>query len=134
MNYVQLIKQKNLETAYLLWYMFPEYEGSFNHSEEKLNEFLKKNYNGVGASYLPKPIRKLLTWYYSKYELAAVIHDGDYVILPKTLEYFHQANKRFFNNCCILNNNKQSIRIWLMFKAVEWFGQSSFFGKKAVEK
>lgn len=128
MNYVQLIKQKNLETAYLLWYMFPEYEGSFNHSEEKLNEFLKKNYNGIGASYLPKPIRKALTWYYSKYEIAAVIHDSDYVILPKTLEYFHQANKRFFNNCVRLNGGKKSLRIYAMFKAVELFGFKAFKG------
>lgn len=125
MNYVQLIKEKNLETAYLMWFLFPKEAG---HDLDKLDEFLKKNFNGVGASYLPKPIRKLLTWYYGKYELAAVIHDSDYVILPKTLEYFHQANKRFFNNCVRLNGGKKSLRIYAMFKAVELFGFKAFKG------
>lgn len=131
MYVIKEIKRLNLETPYLLWYLFPAEKG---HDFNKLEQFLIKQSNGIGPSYLPRLIRSLLTLHFSTFKLAAIIHDAHYSIVPKTIEEFKFANKMFYNNCLILADHEPNfikrkyyrMQALIMYQVVVKFGWRAF--------
>lgn len=59
---------------------------------------LRKAYNGIGAEWMPKILRRMLTWFLTDLEAAALLHDFEFIYAPKTAWNFIVANVRFVYN------------------------------------
>lgn len=57
-----------------------------------------KLYNGIGAEWMPKWMRKLVTYICDRLEAPALVHDFEYSTNPKTFRRFTKANLRFAYN------------------------------------
>lgn len=66
--------------------------------EEKSYTWLRKQYNGIGAEWMPIWMRKIVTKLFSPMEAAALIHDVEYLNLNKSYWHFIKANFRLFYN------------------------------------
>jgi hypothetical protein len=67
--------------------------------EEKTFSFLQQHYNGIGAEWMPKFVRKIVTFLLSRLEAAALLHDIEYLSENKKFWLFTKANFRLLVNC-----------------------------------
>lgn len=61
-------------------------------------QWMRRHYNGVGAEWLPRFVRKLTTFLLSPLEPAALLHDIEFLAKKKTYWKFTKANLRLFWN------------------------------------
>jgi hypothetical protein len=66
--------------------------------ENKSFAWLRRQYNGIGAEWMPARLRNLVTKLFSKMEAAALIHDVEYLNPNKSYWNFTKANFRLFYN------------------------------------
>ncbi|MEA4861702.1 MAG: hypothetical protein AB7F40_05265 [Victivallaceae bacterium] len=65
------------------------------------SEVLQRLYNGLGPDRFPAWLRKLITKLLAMFEPPALVHDWEYVFMPKTYLAFTAANLRFAANCLL---------------------------------
>ena len=58
---------------------------------------LQTVYNGIGAEWMPKFLRKFITWLLTNLEASSMYHDWEFAI-GKTFSDFIKANVRFVYN------------------------------------
>ncbi len=66
--------------------------------EQKSIPWLRCQYNGIGAEWMPSCVRKFVTRCFSWMEPAALIHDIEFMTAPKTYWNFTKANFRLAYN------------------------------------
>ena len=59
---------------------------------------LRKAYNGIGAEWMPRFFRQILTFFLPGLEAAALLHDFEFIYARKTVWNFCVANLRFVYN------------------------------------
>ena len=60
--------------------------------------WMRRHYNGIGAEWLPRWVRKMTTFFLSPLEPAALLHDVEYLGKNKSYWRFTVANFRLFLN------------------------------------
>lgn len=126
-NFRKEAKRYNLKAPREFWFKQPKY--------------LKEHCNGVGSADMAKIIVKALTVIYKKYQVAAVIHDVDYLVQRVTKQ---EADQRFYDNMLKIWEAEYGwkrflplglrdfFRIRAAYVAVRDFGQSAW--DAAVDK
>ena len=67
-------------------------------SEGKDFPWMRSQYNGIGAEWMPRFLRKLITKLFSRMEAAALFHDIDFLNPNKKYYNFIKANVRLAYN------------------------------------
>lgn len=62
------------------------------------NNWVRKQYNGVGAEWMPKFVRNFMTVLLKKMEAAALVHDCEFSFVEKSYYRFTIANLRLAAN------------------------------------
>jgi len=62
---------------------------------------LQRLYNGLGPDRFPAWLRRVVTRLFAMFEPSALIHDWEYVFMPKSYFAFTAANLRFAVNCLL---------------------------------
>jgi hypothetical protein len=62
------------------------------------HNWVRKQYNGVGAEWMPRFIRGFMTWVFEKIEAAALVHDCEFGFKEKSYYRFTIANLRLAAN------------------------------------
>lgn len=65
---------------------------------ERSNNWIRSQYNGIGAEWMPKFVRKLMTNLLGKMEAAALVHDCEFAFTQKSFRKFTVANFRLAVN------------------------------------
>lgn len=65
---------------------------------------LQKVYNGIGAEWMPKFLRKFITWLLTGLEAAALVHDFEWSKQKKSLWHFLVSNLRLWYNAAKLRH------------------------------
>ena len=59
---------------------------------------LQNIYNGIGAEWMPGPIRRAITWLLTDLEAAALVHDYEWSLHQKSVWHFLLSNWRLWYN------------------------------------
>lgn len=70
--------------------------------EGKSPQWLKRHYNGIGAEWMPRYVRRFITRALQKLEPVALIHDIEFLEEQKSYWNFTVANLRFWYNAAKL--------------------------------
>lgn len=75
-------------------------------TKDKPLKWFQRNYNGIGAEWMPRLVRKLCTFLLSPLEPAAMLHDVGFLNKNKSFWNFTKENLRFVVNAakigCVL--------------------------------
>lgn len=67
------------------------------NADEATDEMLQNVYNGIGAEWMPKFLRKFITWLLANLEATSMYHDWEFEF-GNTFWDFIKANLRFMYN------------------------------------
>lgn len=74
-------------------------------------ETLRRYYNGIGPDAWSSRLRRLTTFLLRPFELAALPHDYEYAIAPRTYLAFTIANLRFAANAVLEAYHRHPVRL-----------------------
>ena len=80
-------------------------------------EQLARDYNGIGADWMPAEVRAKITEWLSLFEPAALIHDLRYTRSNGTRPAFDAANEEFRDNCRALADYAYPWYSWRRYRA-----------------
>lgn len=85
---------------------------------------LQPMYNGIGAGWMPRIVRKLLTWLMRHLEPVALVHDFEWSLPNKSVWHFLVSNLRFAYN---------AVKLWYPFSGFAASSICTFFGYGAYK-
>ena len=80
-------------------------------------EQLARDYNGIGADWMPAEVRAKITEWLSLFEPAALIHDLRYTESDGYRYGFNRANDEFLRNCRRLAAHRYAWYNWRRYRA-----------------
>jgi hypothetical protein len=91
--------------------------------ENKSPQWLRKQYNGIGAEWMPKSVRKLTTKAWRHMEAIALPHDIEFLSKNKSFWNFTKANLRLLYNSFLV---KYFFSGLILFFCCQLFGWSAW--------
>jgi hypothetical protein len=98
-----------------------EYNFSFPQGfDTKTPQWLRRQYNGIGAEWMPSFLRKFITFLFRPLEPAALIHDVEFLSENKSFWKFTVANMRLAYNCIKARHFWSGISLGMICQLFGW--------------
>jgi hypothetical protein len=88
--------------------------------ESKSFNWLRKQYNGIGAEWMPQWIRNFVTKLFAPMEPAALIHDIDFLNKNKSYWNFTKANLRLLYNGIKIHHFCSGLALTVLCQMFGW--------------
>jgi hypothetical protein len=87
---------------------------------DKSPAWLRRHYNGIGAEWMPPKVRNIVTAAFRHMEPETMVHDIDFIILPKSFWNFTKANLRLAFNAFKARHTLYGIALAVICQLFGW--------------